>query len=165
MVPDKLRHPGQGSNDLLVKAEIIYFYTVIFMHFLSMMTGIILLPYMRLELETYVLKVLNRVTLEAENKIHSNIQSAVLLVLNNPGDFKLSFMNIFRGFFWPNNLLYFMANASPSFLSLLIFITVKYGYNLESNGYMRLVMKIILLSPLSHQYFSTNTFSMLNLLI
>lgn len=53
------------------------FYTVIFMYFSSMVTVIILLPNVRLELVTYMLKVLFRVPLEAENKIHVNIQSTL----------------------------------------------------------------------------------------
>lgn len=52
----------------------IYFYTMIFMYFSSVMTSNILLPNVRLELQTFLLKMLYSVTLEAENKIHVNIE-------------------------------------------------------------------------------------------
>lgn len=52
----------------------IYFYTMIFMYFSSLMTSSILLPNVRLELQTFLLKMLYSVTLEAENEIHVNIE-------------------------------------------------------------------------------------------
>lgn len=50
-------------------------YIMIFMCFSFMMTSVILLPYVRLELETYLLKVLYRLLWEAEKKIHIRVLS------------------------------------------------------------------------------------------
>lgn len=68
----------------------IYFYTMIFMYFSSLMTSSILLPNVRLELQTFLLKMLYSVTLEAENEIHVNIE-LLSLFLNSPCDLQINF--------------------------------------------------------------------------
>ena len=63
------------------------------MYFSSVVTSIILLPNVRLQLETCLLKLLYSVTLEADNNFHISIQ-VLSLFLNSPGDLRINFRGI-----------------------------------------------------------------------